>query len=376
MSVNKKIVVIFICLLIIIFAFLFVLFYKRSFSVIFAGDALINYRVLADAYDEESDNFYFDNMLLYLDDYINKFDLAFYNQESPISGDEMGYYGIYCLNSPSSFATSMIKLGFNVINLANNHSLDGQYNIVNNQLSCYNNIDKSVNNSLTFWKSQKNIQVIGVHKKGQYLEPKIKIINGIKYAFLSYTDTTNAAYKKIDYQDEYVNIYSEELVKQEGEFLRDKVDIIFVSMHWGRELLSIPTLEQKKQAKYLASLGVDVIVGHHSHVVEPIEWIDNTLVIYSLGNFITGSYDDGSFRKYVGQLVSFNVEKNFFGDVAITNLSSELTYNYFDQNFENIKVIPFSRVDENILSNYKEIFERYYKIVTLYDKSIYVKGIK
>ena len=53
MSVNKKIVVIFICLLIIIFAFLFVLFYKRSFSVIFAGDALINYRVLADAYDEE-----------------------------------------------------------------------------------------------------------------------------------------------------------------------------------------------------------------------------------------------------------------------------------------------------------------------------------
>ena len=74
--------------------------------------------------------------------------------------------------------------------------------------------------------------------------------------------------------------------------------------------------------------------------------------------------------------MSFNVEKNFFGDVAITNLSSELTYNYFDQNFENIKVIPFSRVDENILSNYKEIFERYYKIVTLYDKSIYVKGIK
>ena len=79
-----------------------------------------------------------------------------------------------------------------------------------------------------------------------------------------------------------------------------------VSMHWGVEYTHTPTEEQKRQASYLASLGVDVIIGHHPHVIQPIQYIDNTLVIYSLGNFI--SAQDGN-QKRVGMIAGFDINK-------------------------------------------------------------------
>ena len=69
--------------------------------------------------------------------------------------------------------------------------------------------------------------------------------------------------------------------------MRDQVDVVMVSMHWGNEYTHVPSAEQRRQAEYLSSLGVDVIIGHHSHTIQPIEFVGDTLVIYSLGNLIS-----------------------------------------------------------------------------------------
>ena len=65
-------------------------------------------------------------------------------------------------------------------------------------------------------------------------------------------------------------------------------------MHWGNEFTFTPNNEQKEMAKFLNELGVDIIVGSHSHNIQPIEVIGEdhkTLVYYSLGNFVSSDDD-------------------------------------------------------------------------------------
>lgn len=85
-------------------------------------------------------------------------------------------------------------------------------------------------------------------------------VNGIKYAFLSYTTYTNGLI--VPTGKEYlVNVYDEDLIKEEIARYRDQVDLLMVAMHWGTEYMTYPTNEQKEISEYLASLGVDLIMG-------------------------------------------------------------------------------------------------------------------
>ena len=125
--------------------------------------------------------------------------------------------------------------------------------------------------------------------------------NNITYTMLNYTYGTNGI--KVPSGKEYlVNVWPvtgsnpntdtsyqnyKETIKNDINKVRDKVDLLIVAMHWGIEYQTTPNSYQFDMANYLASLGVDIIIGTHPHVIQPIEWIDDTLVIYSLGNFIS-----------------------------------------------------------------------------------------
>ena len=160
-----------------------------------------------------------------------------------------------------------------MVSLANNHS--------------YDRGEKAVINSVNFWNSQDDVMTNGMAlSDDERTNYQIMTKNGISYAMLSYTYVLNG-FKLPNGKDYLVNVYSDELVKKDIEAIRDKVDVLIVAMHWGVEYTHNPTNTQKTQAKYLASLGVDVIIGNHPHCIQPVEWIDNTLVIYSLGNLIS-----------------------------------------------------------------------------------------
>ena len=129
--------------------------------------------------------------------------------------------------------------------------------------------------------------------------------------------------------------------------------------------------KQTKLDKFLSDNGVDIIIGTHPHVIQPITYINNTLVIYSLGNFIS-AHEVVNTANRVGLMVSLDIEKDSTtSKISINNLESELLYTYYTD----FKVIPFSMIDSNYLSNYKEVYTKYRDIVKSIDNNIKVKEL-
>ena len=137
-------------------------------------------------------------------------------------------------------------------------------------------------------------------------------------------------------------------------------EVIIVAMHWGTEYTNEETYSQQQIAEYLSNLGVNLIIGAHPHVVEPITYINDTLVIYSLGNFISNQlfldYDAGT-----GMYVTVDIVVDDNGKVNFNNLNYELILSYMENNTSaannsrNFKVIPYSKLTDDLLPNYKAI---------------------
>ena len=143
------------------------------------------------------------------------------------------------------------------------------------------------------------------------------------------------------------------------------------------EYKSLPNEEQIAIGEYLASLGVDITIGTHPHVIEPIKWIGDTLVIYSLGNFISSQSNVNDYNRLIGLLVNVDIIKTTVHDevsITLDNLNAELIYTYY-KNQSNYKVIPFSKLDNSILKDYKNYKVKYESIVKYYDNSIVVNWI-
>lgn len=319
---------------------------KYNISLIMVGDALIHSAVYADA--QTNNKYDFKPMLTEIKPIIQNYDLAFYNQETILGGTNLGLSTYPRFNSPYEVGDAFIDAGFNMISLANNHTLDRGEKAIVNSRNYWNKQDVLVSGSATSTEERNNIEV--------------KEINNIKYTMLAYTTTTNGLTASQDY---HVNIYNKDQVKQDIESIKDKTDLIIISMHWGEEYNHNITNKQKEIATYLSNLGVDIIIGHHPHVVEPIEYINNTLVIYSLGNFISAQR---GVERLTGLMVSVNIEKTVIQtqtSINISNPTAELIYTYSSGNpRKNFKVYPYTKLNEKILPNYKEYYNKFMNIVT------------
>ena len=315
----------------------------KKMSLIAVGDVLIHESVYKDA---KTDNGYdFKKMFTMVKPIISKYDLKYCNQESIIGGSALGISGYPAFNSPDEIGDEMVNdLGFNLISLANNHLLD-------------KGID-AVNYSNSYWKKKNVITAGSYSSMDERNDIKVYKQNGIRYAFLAYTTISNG--KVPNNKDYLLNMYSDEQAKKDIDTIKDQVDVIIVSMHWGVEFSNTPNSEQKKIAEYLSSLGVNIIIGSHPHVVQPVEYVNNTLVIYSLGNFISNQLSL-ELNYGIGLMVGVDivVDKN---GVSFDNLYKELILSYSD-NSKNFKVIPFSKLNDNYLSNYKDVENKYLKIV-------------
>ena len=327
---------------------------KTSLSVIGVGDALIHNGVYIDAntYQRDANGYYiydFTKMFTYIKDIIAPYDLKFYNQETVTGGKNLGLSNFPNFNSPDEIGLDLVKTGFNMVNLASNHTMD-KYEV-------------GATYSANMWKNVKDVYAVGNYSSWDERNAvRIEEKNGITYTLLGYTYGTNGM--PVPSGKEYlVNLYSDEQVKKDIEKVRDKVDVVMVSMHWGTEYTHVPTAEQRRQAQYLADLGVDVIIGHHPHVIQPIEFIDDTLVIYSLGNFI--SAQDGV-NKRVGMIAAFTIDKTTTDgvttDISISDVKGDLIwthYNYYTQ----FQIIPFSKLNDNMLWGYQSIYNQYAPII-------------
>lgn len=331
---------------------------EERLSLIMVGDALLHSSLYRDGY--QNGTYDFTSQLELIKPEIQKHDLAFYNQESILGGTSIGLSDYPNFNSPQEFGDAMIDAGFNLVSLANNHTMDRGVT--------------AIQNSCDYWKT-KDVLTAGSYCSAEDAEEiKIKEKNGIKYTMLAYTYGTNGITVPSD-KPYLVNLYSDELAKADIEKVRDKVDLLIVSMHWGAEYRSEPTEEQKREAEYLSNLGVDIIIGTHPHVIEPITYINDTLVIYSLGNFISAQSTNNDYNTMVELMTSVDVvktTKDGKSEIKLQNLNNELLYNYYqkDSRWHNFKVIPFSQMNETYNSDYKRLYEKYSSVVRMYNPDI------
>ena len=347
-------------------------------SMIMVGDNLIHSSIYKEANRNANYNGYdFKPMIELIKPIVSRYDIKYYNQETILGGAEIGVSDYPTFNSPYEAGDAMIDAGFNLVSLATNHTIDRG--------------KKAVLNSREYWNKQDNVLAVGSYaSEEERNEVKIAEVNNIKYTMLNYTYGTNGI--PVPTGAEYlVNVWPTDLsindpkrdkkyqaykeqVKQDIEKVKDKVDVVIVAMHWGIEYTNTPTAYEIDAAEFLADQGVNIVIGTHPHVVQPVTWIDDTLVIYSLGNFISAQTQDMNYNKMVGLMTSLEITKTVKNDetiISIGNVSNELIYTYY-KSYRNFKVIPFSQMNSTYLSNYKNIYERYKKVIQMYDEDMYV----
>lgn len=316
------------------------------------GDALIHSAIFQDA--KRNDGTYdFVPMLELIKPISSNYDLVYYNQETILGGAELGYSNYPRFNSPDAVGDAFIDAGFNLVSLATNHTMDkGEQGVIH---------------SVNYWNSKDNVVTDGQatsHEERDNIKTYEK--NGITYAFLSYTTWTNGLETPLG--KEYLNnVYSNEKAANDIAKVRDKVDVVMVAMHWGNEYSFGVSNSQTEIANYLSSLGVDIIIGAHPHVVEPVEYINDgkTLVIYSLGNFIS---DQEGIERLTGLMMGVTIKKKVNSDdsveISIVEPEAELIYtkSYY-RGKRNFKVYPYNQLNEELLPNYMGYYERYKNIV-------------
>ena len=330
-------------------------------SLVMVGDALIHSSIYEDAYT--SDGYDFKPILREIKPLIKDYDLKYYNQETILGGTELGLSNYPRFNSPFEVGDAFIDAGFNLVSLATNHTMDkGEQGVIN---------------SLNYWNSKNNVYTAGSYLSNEDREKSvIKEINGITYSFFSYTTWTNGL--ETPNGKEYLNnVYSNEKAKIDIEKVRDKVDVVIVAMHWGTEYSFNVSSSQQEIANYLSSLGVDIIIGSHPHVVEPIAFIGKTMVIYSLGNFIS---DQVGIERLTGLMVSIDIHKtveNGITTIELRNPKAELLYT--DSTYgrkRNFVVYPYTSLNDEILPGYRDYYETYKNIVLSLDSSIEMPSLE
>ena len=283
-------------------------------SFVGVGDNLIHEMIYVQAdkaKGTQGDGEYdFTSMYSHVKKDIKQADLAYIDQESILGGDALGISGYPTFNSPASVADAVASTGFDIVNTANNHCLD--------------KYQEGIDNSSSIWKQQKGIITAGTYTSQQDRDT-IRTIKrkGVTFSFLAYTYGTNGIEPPYDYSVAY---FDEAQIRKDVAAAKKISDVVIVSAHWGDENMSTPNAMQEQYAQLFADLGVDVVIGEHPHVIQPVTWVKGkdggkTLVVYSLGNFLNGMLD---VNNVLSGMIRFNFVKHAdTGDIRIEDVMWE-----------------------------------------------------
>lgn len=285
---------------------------EDSINLIMVGDILLH-TPLEECYKQSDGSYDYTNAFANTSSKIEEADLALVNQEVIIGGEGLGVSGYPCFNAPYSIGDELVETGFDVICHGTNHAMDKG--------------KKGILNCTSFWQTNyPDITVLGIYDSAEsrdniYIYEK----NNIKIAVLNYTYGTNGIELPSD-MPYAVNLLKESQVRADIQFAEANADFTIVCPHWGTEYRLTPDSMQDKWTKIFLEEGVDLVIGTHPHVIEPIEMITDEsaghemLVYYSLGNFInwTGSSGAGIANRMVGGMADVTIKKDEQGKTLVS----------------------------------------------------------
>lgn len=276
-----------------------------SMNLLFGGDVMGHAPQITAAYNAESKTYDFNPCFKYVKPIIEDADMAIANLEVTLPG-EGKYTGYPMFRSPDALADALKTAGFDMLVTANNHANDGGLKGVTHTIDKLKELD--IIQTGTF-KSQAD---------RDKLYPLItrKMVDGkvVKLAFLNYTYGTNGV---PDHKPSLVNLIDTAMIRRDVANAKSaSPDAIIAVMHWGLEYQLDENKEQDAQAQFMANLGVDLIIGSHPHVVQPIKSLTAKLsngktktvsVVYSLGNYIS---NQNQANTDIGLMVEVEMTKN------------------------------------------------------------------
>lgn len=279
-------------------------------TLLAVGDNLIHNTLIA-AGEQEDGTLDYTSLYANIKPEIEKADIAVIDQETVLGGSSFDYTGYPIFNSPWEIGDAAIDAGFDVFNCATNHTMDMGW--------------AGIEKELEYFSGKDNVVALGINaNEEEYNSITYYEKNSITFAMLNYTFGTNGIPLPDD-KPWCVNLLDKQKVTADINEARKNADVVIVFPHWGTENSHEVSDYQREYTKLFSDLGVDIVIGCHPHVLQPVEWVTNEetgkkmIVYYSLGNFISHQIE---LDQLCGGMAQLTIEKH--GDsVEIT--SAKLT---------------------------------------------------
>ena len=245
---------------------------ERTLTVLGAGDVLIHPQVWQQAQrDSSAGGFDFFPMFRQVSETISGADLALCHMETPLAAPDGPFQGYPAFSAPPQVLRGVQQAGFDGCSTASNHSIDKGEAGVARTIETFD--AAGLGHTGTF------------RSAAEAYKPKIYPVQGVKVAHLSYALGFNGLSRPPG-KEWLANRIEPATIIAMAKRARDAgAEIVVLSLHWGTEYQHEPNAYQRNLARVLlASPDIDVILGHHAHVVQPIEKIGGKWVVYGMGN--------------------------------------------------------------------------------------------
>lgn len=266
-------------------------------TVVATGDVLLHERLWTTAKrDGDGGRWDFAPLLRGIKPLVQKADLAIAHLETPLAAQGGPYRGYPLFQGPPQIATALEQTGYDLCTTASNHSFDGGAAGIDRTLDTLDKVGlKHAGTART---------------RAEAEQTTIVDAGGVKVASLSFTYGFNG----MPYphgQTWRAAVISAKTIKRKAREARDRgADLVIVSCHWGTEYSSKLDAQQREVGpQLLADSNIDLVIGHHAHVVQPMEQVDGKWIAYGLGNLVAAHREpDG--RKAEGLLVRFTLTRS------------------------------------------------------------------
>ena len=345
---------------------------ENTITIGATGDILFHDQLIASGKNDATGTYDYSYIFQHLASYVGAFDYAVANMEGTMAGGDyvypsgkVGYYGYPQFNAPDAVAVALRDAGFDMLLTANNHSYDTQ--------------------TIGFHRTQQVIKELGLDHIGtkpdtQTLDYLVKDVGGVKIGMSCYTYNIGVVDGKVSLNTIEVsktdsllintfNVYQLDsfYAKLEQEIAGLKAagaDTIMLFIHWGEEYKTVPNDTQKGIAQKLCDMGVDVIVGGHPHVVQPLEMLTSTvdpnkhtLCLYSLGNAVSNIYES-YFPAECRDGILFSVTFAKYSDGTVILESADVLPYYVNRHYDDTlgryihPIIPLDKPQNEWKSTY------------------------